>query len=81
MRDALRHFIGALAYRGTNILGDAPSEVGTFRPSPEVRTPGEILNHVNGVLMYAHSFMVPYTSTMPDPVEWNLEVEIGRAHV
>lgn len=75
MRQALRHFIGALAYRGTNILGDAPEEIGTFRPSPAVRTPGEILNHVNGVLMYAHSFMRHYDSTRPPPTSWGGEVK------
>ena len=35
----------------------------------------EILNHLNGVLTYAHSFLVPYESTEPLLLEWRGEVE------
>ncbi len=57
-RDVLRHFIATLAYRGTNILRDMPPEIASFRPGESVRTPVEILNHINGVLTYAHSLFV-----------------------
>jgi hypothetical protein len=58
-RHILRHFLATLAYRGTNILRDMPAPIPQFRRSPSVRTPVEILNHLNGVLTYAHSFLVP----------------------
>lgn len=74
-RHMLRHFLAALAYRGTNVLGDAPDAVADFRPDPSVRSPREILNHVNGVLTYAHSFMASYDSTKPPLQEWSVEVE------
>ena len=74
-RYMLRHFLAALAYRGTNILKKMPAEIPQFRPSPEVRTPVEILNHLNGVLTYAHSFLVPYESTEPPLLDWHGEVE------
>ncbi|HAW32752.1 MAG TPA: hypothetical protein DCY03_32375, partial [Planctomycetaceae bacterium] len=74
-RDALRHFLATLAYRGTNVLQDLPVEIATFRPAETVRTPVEILNHINGVLTYAVSFFTPLTSTRPEPVDWNIEVE------
>jgi hypothetical protein len=60
----LRHFLATLAYRGTNVLQNMPREAAMLRPHPAVRTPVEILNHVNGVLTYAHSFFVQYDSTL-----------------
>ncbi len=70
----LRHFLATLAYRGTNILSDMPSHIATLRPGDSVRTPVEILNHINGVLTYAHSHMTSYDSTRPPPREWDDEV-------
>jgi hypothetical protein len=74
-RHMLRHFLAALAYRGTNVLREMPAHIPQFRPSPLVRAPVEILNHLNGVLTYAHSFLVPYESTEPPLLEWRGEVE------
>ncbi|WP_299466308.1 hypothetical protein [uncultured Gimesia sp.] len=73
--DALRHFIATLAYRGTNVLQEMPAEIATFRPAEVVRTPVEILNHINGVLTYAVSFFVPLESTRPEPADWEIEVD------
>ena len=70
----LRHLLATLAYRGTRILSDMPSHIATLRPGDSVRTPVEILNHINGVLMYAHSHMTPYDSTRPPLGEWHDEV-------
>jgi hypothetical protein len=74
-RHMLRHFLAALAYRGTSVLREMPAHIPQVRPSPLVRTPVEILNHLNGVLTYAHSFLVPYESTEPPLLEWRGEVE------
>lgn len=74
-RSLLRHFLAALAYRGANVLGSAPPAVAEFRPHPSVRNPREILNHINGVLTYAHSFLVPCDSTQPPLADWSTEVE------
>ncbi|WP_157605962.1 hypothetical protein [Schlesneria paludicola] len=73
-RYMLRHFLSALAYRGANVLRNMPPEIADFRPSESVRSPREILNHMRGVLIYAHSFMVPYESTEPPMLAWNAEV-------
>ena len=73
-RRSLRHFVATLAYRGTNILQDMSPTTATFRPHQDVRTPVEILNHVNGVLTYAHSFFVEYDSTRPELADWETEV-------
>jgi len=75
MRHALRHFLATLAYRGTNVLSEMPSSAATVRPCESVRTPLEILNHINGVLTYAHSFMNRSESTELPLVEWSAEVD------
>ena len=73
-RELLRHFLATLAYRGNNVLRDLPTEIADFRPGEEVRTAVEILNHVNGVLTYAHSYLVQYESTRPVLADWETEV-------
>ena len=73
-RHMLRHFLSALAYRGANVLKNMPPEIADCRPSNAVRSPREILNHMRGVLTYAHSFMDPYESTVPPLMEWNNEI-------
>lgn len=73
-RHMLRHFIAALAYRGANVLGSAPASIAEFRPHPDVRSPLEILNHVNGVLTFAHSFLANCESTRPALADWAGEV-------
>ncbi|QDV19110.1 hypothetical protein Pan153_37730 [Gimesia panareensis] len=74
-RDCLRHFLATLAYRGTNVLQDLPAELSTHRPAEVVRSPVEILNHVNGVLTYAVSFFEPLESTRPELADWETEVD------
>lgn len=71
----LRHFLATLAYRGSNILRDMPPHVPAFRPDESVRTPLEILNHINGVLTYAQSHFVPSDSTRPLLADWATEVQ------
>jgi len=73
-REMLRHFLATLAYRGNNILRDMPESIASFRPSEAVRTPLEILNHVNGVLTYAHSHLIHYESTRLPISDWSTEV-------
>jgi hypothetical protein len=73
MRQALRHFIATLAYRGTNVLREMPDHVATLRPGSPVRTPVEILNHVNGVLTYAYACF-GHDSTRPPISDWKGEV-------
>jgi hypothetical protein len=74
MRRALRHFVATLAYRGTNVLQEMPDRVASFRPGPPVRTPLEILNHVNGVLSFADACFGQHDSTRPPLVDWKGEV-------
>jgi hypothetical protein len=55
-----------------------PDSIVDQRLGQDARTPREILNHINGVLMYAHSFFVDYDSTAPPLGAWG--VEMSRYH-
>ena len=55
-RKLLRHFLAALAYRAQKALRDAPPEFADFRAAPQIRTPHELVHHMDSVLVYASSF-------------------------
>jgi len=74
-RVLLRHFLAALAYRTQKALRGAPATFGSFRAAPNVRTPHELLCHMNSVLGYATTFFlggsyhVPALPTLPEEVD------------
>lgn len=49
-REALRHLVATVAYRGGIALRDAPEGFAAFRVAESVRTPGEILAHIGDLL-------------------------------
>jgi hypothetical protein len=55
-RKLLRHFLAALAYRTQKALRNAPPEFAGFRAAPQVRTPHELVHHMDSVLGYACTF-------------------------
>jgi hypothetical protein len=57
-RKLLRHFLAALAYRTQKALRDAPPEYSSFRAAPQVRTPHELVHHMDSVLGYACTFFI-----------------------
>jgi len=57
-RTLLKHFLAALAYRTQKALRDAPPDFGTFRAAAKVRTPHELIQHMDSVLGYARTFFV-----------------------
>jgi len=57
-RRLLRHFLAAIAYRTQKALRDAPADFGDFRAAPRVRTPHELIRHMDSVLGYARTFFV-----------------------
>lgn len=57
-RELLRHFLAALAYRTRKALRDAPESFFSFRVAPKVRTPLELVRHMESVLGYARTFFV-----------------------
>ena len=57
-RMMLRHFLAALAYRTQKALRGAPSGFAEFRAGPQVRTPFELILHMDSVLGYARTFFI-----------------------
>jgi hypothetical protein len=57
-RALLRHFLAALAYRTQKALRDAPPEFAYFRAAHHVRTPHELIRHMDSVLGYSRTFFL-----------------------
>jgi hypothetical protein len=57
-RSLIKHFLAALAYRTQKALRGAPANFSEFRAAPNVRTPHELIWHMNGVLGYARTFFI-----------------------
>src|SRR5215471_6057228 len=57
-RALLQHFLAAIAYRTQKALRGAPGSFATFRAAPQVRTPHELVGHMNSVLGYARTFFI-----------------------
>jgi hypothetical protein len=57
-RAMLRHFLAALAYRTQKALRDAPEGFGDFKAGLMVRTPHELVRHMDSVLGYARTYFV-----------------------
>jgi len=64
-RRLLKHFLAALAYRTQKALRGAPSEFAMFRAAPQVRTPQELIHHMDSVLGYARTFFIGGTYRPP----------------
>ena len=74
-REALRHLLATVAYRGTFALADAPLNFAEFRIHTEVRTPGELLAHIGDLLegsLYLSKGELLYLTSSPLP--WTEEV-------
>jgi len=64
--EILRHFLASLAYRIQKALRDVPDGFGDFQTLKGVRTPKQIIKHVNGVLAYGLTqFTGVYTTIEP----------------
>ena len=57
-RALLRHFLAAIAYRTQKALRGAPPSFASFRAAPKVRTPHELVSHMDSVLGYARTFFI-----------------------
>jgi len=57
-RALLRHFLAALAYRTQKALRDAPVGFDSFRAAPRLRTPHELVAHMESVLGYARTVFI-----------------------
>lgn len=57
-RQMLKHFLAALAYRTQKAVRGASPEFGNFSPGGKVRTPLELVRHMDSVLGYARTFII-----------------------
>jgi hypothetical protein len=64
-RALLVHFLASVAYRTQKALRDAPPEFASFRAAPQVRTPQELIRHMDSVLGYARTFFTGGTYRAP----------------
>ena len=55
-RKLLRHFLATLAYRTQKALRSAPDSFASFQPAPKVRTPHELIHHMDSLMGYARTF-------------------------
>jgi hypothetical protein len=65
-RKMLRHFLAALAYRTQKAQRDAPPEFASFRAGEKVRTPHELIRHMDSVLGYARTHFIGGSYRPPD---------------
>jgi hypothetical protein len=77
-RVLLRHFLAALAYRTQKALRDAPPNFSEFRPPLLVRTPHELIRHMDSVLGYARTFFIG--GTYRPPVLPDLAAAVAHFH-
>ena len=54
----LRHFLAAIAYRTQKALRGAPDSFPSFRAAPKVRTPHELVHHMDSLMGYARTFFI-----------------------
>ena len=78
-RQALRHALATLGYRGGKALRGAPAGFAEFRVAEKTRTPGEILAHIGDVMDWALSMAKGQEKwNASPPVEW--ERGVNRFH-
>jgi len=74
-RALLKHFLAALAYRTQKALRDAPPEFADFRAAPQVRTPHELVRHMDSVLGYSRTFFLGGSYRPPIFPEFSAAIE------
>ena len=62
----LRHFLAALAYRTQKALRGAPAEFASFRVGSKVRTPHELIRHMDDVIGYSRTFFIGGSYRAPE---------------
>jgi hypothetical protein len=74
-RALLKHFLAALAYRTQKALRGAPPEFATFRAAPKVRTPHELISHMDSVLGYSRTFFIGGSYRPPMLTDFRTAIE------
>jgi hypothetical protein len=74
-RTLLKHFLAALAYRTQKALRGAPPDFASFRAAPRVRTPHELIRHMDSVLGYSRTFFIGGSYRAPALPDFGASVE------
>jgi len=70
-RTLLTHFLAALAYRTQKALRGAPPEFASYRAAPKVRTPHELIRHMDSLLGYSRTLFIGGSYRPPELPEFN----------
>lgn len=70
----LHHFLAALAYRTQKALRGAPAEFASFRAAPKVRTPHELIRHMDDVLGYSRTFFLGGSYRAPEFLDFQAAI-------
>ena len=77
-RALLGHFLASIAYRTQKALRGAPPDFAVFRAAPEVRTPHELIHHMDSVLGYSRTFFIG--GSYRPPALRDFEAAVARFH-
>ena len=78
-REALRHAVAVVAYRGTKALRGAPADFAAFKASPSSREPVQILAHINDLYDWA-LWMAKGKWLWANSTPGSWESEVARFH-
>src|SRR2546430_17524604 len=77
----LRHFLAALAYRTQKALRGAPPEFASFHAGKNVRTPHELISHMDQLLGYTRTLFIGGRYSAPELTDFQMTInhfhEIG----
>jgi len=73
-RQMLRHFLAAIAYRTQKAIRGAPPEFAFFRAGNNVRTPLELIRHLDGLMGYARTFFIGGQYRPPESADFQVAV-------
>jgi hypothetical protein len=74
-RSLLKHFLAALAYRTQKALRNAPPEFANFRAAPQVRTPHELIRHMDSLLGYSRTYFLGGSYRPPELPGFSAAIE------
>jgi len=74
-KELIRHFIATIYYRGMKYLSVDDVNFNSLVPDNSIRTPAQILNHINGLLLYIQSFFIDVSDTYPEELSFKDEVD------
>jgi len=79
--EIVRHYLATIYYRGMKYLDGYSEKFNGFSIDGSIRNPEQILNHINGLLLYIESFFSAVTDTYPKQLHLSDEIERFKSSV